>query len=83
MYIGEPHNVPAITPSLKNLANPKSASLTINCVGFGADGYAGLHKRIFCGLQYVIFRKVKNSYDTLDPCAQFLSGVRPSTPLLK
>ena len=27
MYIGDPHSVAAITPSVKNLANPKSAAI--------------------------------------------------------
>ena len=50
--IGEPHSVPAIPPSGRNRAKPKSASLTISSdgIGFGNTG-CGLHKRIFCGLK--------------------------------
>ena len=29
MYIGDPHRVAAMTPSLRNRANPKSANFTV------------------------------------------------------
>lgn len=51
IYIGEPHKVPAIIPSGRERAKPKSASLTIICVGCGGLGCRGLHKRMFWGFK--------------------------------
>lgn len=50
MYIGDPHKVAAITPSCKNLANPKSAEketiIGINRYIFNLKEFTNLLKEI-------------------------------------
>ena len=50
MYIGEPHNVPAITPSDKNRAKPKSAIFKMISCTRGLF-LSGCERRIFCGFK--------------------------------